>query len=62
MLAACGGGSDSSDNNEPVTSQPAPTNPGTPGDGASDTISEFYNYQFNLPNIDGSEMESQNFY
>lgn len=59
MLAACGGGSDSSDNNEPVTSQPAPTNPGTPGDGASDTISEFYNYQFNLPNIDGSEMESQ---
>ncbi|QXX85497.1 hypothetical protein J7649_08720 [Acinetobacter lwoffii] len=59
MLAACGGGSDSSDNNGPVTSQPAPTNPGTPGDGASDTISEFYNYQFNLPNIDGSEMESQ---
>lgn len=59
MLAACGGGSDSSDNNEPVTSQPTPTNPGTPGDGASDTISEFYNYQFNLPNIDGSEMESQ---
>lgn len=64
MLAACGG-SDSSDNSEPVTGQPVPTNPGnpttpgTPGDDTSGTISEFYNYQFNLPTIDASEIESQ---
>lgn len=64
MLAACGS-SDNSDNNTPVPSQPAPSNPGnpnnpgTPGDGASDTVSEFYNYQFNLPNADAADMESK---
>ncbi|MGE8538074.1 MAG: hypothetical protein ACN6NI_02220 [Acinetobacter sp.] len=58
MLAACGG-SDNSDNNGPVAGQPTPSNPGTPGDDASSTVSEFYTYQFNLPNIDASEMESQ---
>ena len=64
MLAACGG-SDNSDNNTPAPSPPAPTNPsnpnnpGTPGDGASDTVSEFYNYQFNLPNAEAPEMESK---
>ncbi|MEK5750611.1 hypothetical protein V3519_00960 [Acinetobacter variabilis] len=59
MLTACGGSD--SDNNEPVAGQPTPTNPGTPdnGDGTSDTISEFYTYQFNLPNIDASDMESE---
>lgn len=59
VLTACGGSD--SDNNEPVAGQPTPTNPGTPdnGDGTSDTISEFYTYQFNLPNIDASDMESE---
>jgi len=65
MLTACGGSD--SDNNEPVAGQPTPTNPGNPsnpgtpdnGDGTSDTISEFYTYQFNLPNIDASDMESE---
>ena len=65
MLTACGGSD--FDNNEPVAGQPTPTNPGNPsnpgtpdnGDGTSDTISEFYTYQFNLPNIDASDMESE---